>query len=266
MTTFEGNLTTICVCCMLERSDGTGFAITSHNQDVTMGLETFRPAAGFLPNALQQGDSNHPTTEFSSALNTGFLRDEDLKLGRWDHARVTLRAADWESPEQNAELSVGQFDEVELHDGNFTVEVAGAAPLLQRAVCPATSPECRASLGDKQCRVDLAPLRLRASITGTRGSWLDLDSATGSDFQFGSLRFLGGSLSGLTQTIVDTADRSVRVRDDLSSKLSVGTGVQLLQGCDKRPDTCRTRFRNMMNFRGEPHVPGTDFLMRYPGA
>jgi len=34
-------------------------------------------------------------------------------------------------------------------------------------------------------------------------------------------------------------------------------------GCDKRFDTCRNRFNNAVNFRGFPHIPGNDFVIRY---
>ena len=34
-------------------------------------------------------------------------------------------------------------------------------------------------------------------------------------------------------------------------------------GCDKRFDTCRERFGNVLNFRGFPHIPGNDFILRY---
>jgi uncharacterized phage protein (TIGR02218 family) len=37
-------------------------------------------------------------------------------------------------------------------------------------------------------------------------------------------------------------------------------------GCDKRLDTCVTRFANVLNFRGEPYVPGQDEMMKYPDA
>lgn len=37
-------------------------------------------------------------------------------------------------------------------------------------------------------------------------------------------------------------------------------------GCDKRLDTCIERFGNVLNFRGEPYVPGPDLLMTYPDA
>ena len=36
--------------------------------------------------------------------------------------------------------------------------------------------------------------------------------------------------------------------------------------CDKRLDTCIDRFANVLNFRGEPYVPGQDSLMTYPDA
>jgi hypothetical protein len=36
------------------------------------------------------------------------------------------------------------------------------------------------------------------------------------------------------------------------------------EGCDRRLSTCRDRFNNVANFRGFPHIPGNDFILRYP--
>lgn len=36
--------------------------------------------------------------------------------------------------------------------------------------------------------------------------------------------------------------------------------------CDQRFETCRDVFANMANFRGFPHLPGTDFLLAGPAA
>jgi hypothetical protein len=35
-------------------------------------------------------------------------------------------------------------------------------------------------------------------------------------------------------------------------------------GCDRALGTCRDRFDNVANFRGFPHIPGNDFVLRYP--
>jgi uncharacterized phage protein (TIGR02218 family) len=48
--------------------------------------------------------------------------------------------------------------------------------------------------------------------------------------------------------------------------MPAGVRVRLTEGCDKRFETCRVRFANSVNFRGEPHLPGNDLLTRYPGA
>ena len=38
--------------------------------------------------------------------------------------------------------------------------------------------------------------------------------------------------------------------------IAPGDEFEIFAGCDKRASTCSTRFNNILNFRGEPHVPG----------
>lgn len=47
---------------------------------------------------------------------------------------------------------------------------------------------------------------------------------------------------------------------------SVGDLFRLYTGCDKQLETCRDKFNNVLNFRGEPYVPGQDEFLRYPDA
>ncbi len=37
--------------------------------------------------------------------------------------------------------------------------------------------------------------------------------------------------------------------------------VRLEAGCDKRVDTCRLKFDNLLNFQGFPDIPGEDWLL-----
>jgi hypothetical protein len=48
--------------------------------------------------------------------------------------------------------------------------------------------------------------------------------------------------------------------------IAAGDRFRLAPGCDKRLDSCSARFVNVLNFRGEPYVPGQDALLRYPDA
>ncbi|MFQ8433709.1 phage BR0599 family protein [Amaricoccus sp. W119] len=47
-----------------------------------------------------------------------------------------------------------------------------------------------------------------------------------------------------------------------------GDGFTLVAGCDKTAATCASKFANIANFRGFPHIPGQDTVLRYakPGA
>jgi uncharacterized phage protein (TIGR02218 family) len=46
--------------------------------------------------------------------------------------------------------------------------------------------------------------------------------------------------------------------------IAVGDGYSLVPGCDKLLSTCGTKFANVSNFRGEPHLPGMDEILRGP--
>ena len=50
--------------------------------------------------------------------------------------------------------------------------------------------------------------------------------------------------------------------------IAAGDAFTLVAGCDKTAATCAAKFANIANFRGFPHIPGQDTMLRYakPGA
>lgn len=261
-------VSTIAFCWRIERRDGAGLALTSHDCPFERAGIAYRSDPGVLPAAVTRGVGLEPhSSEVSGALSTAALTDEDLRLGRWDGARVRLSAVDWQSPETDAvELLAGELGDVLVSGDSFTADLAGAATRLNGRLCPSTSPQCRAEFGDKKCRVDLAGLARRVKVIACNGAELQLDQPLGQDFLFGRLRYLSGPNCGAASVILAVEGSSIRVRDLPRAAVESGCVVQLRQGCDKRFETCSARFANAANFRGEPHLPGTDLLTRYPGA
>jgi uncharacterized phage protein (TIGR02218 family) len=94
------------------------------------------------------------------------------------------------------------------------------------------------------------------------------------------LRAVDGWFAGgvLTWESGSNAGRSIEVKawtqatGQLDLFLPMGYAIasgylfRLHPGCDQRLDTCIDRFTNVLNFRGEPYVPGADSLMTYPDA
>lgn len=268
MSSYKEPVSTIAFCWRIERRDGAGLALTSHDAAVERDGIVHRSDPGVLPAAVTRGlGLEAHSSEVSGALSAAALTDEDLRHGRWDGARIRLSAVDWESPGTDpVEMLAGELGEVAVAGGSFAADLLGASSRLNGSVCPSTSPQCRAEFGDKMCRFDLSGLARRAAVVSGAAGELRVDQSFDQSFLFGRLRYLSGANCGSSTVILAVDGSTVRVRDLPRAPVESGCIVELRQGCDKRFETCSTRFGNAANFRGEPHLPGNDLLTRYPGA
>ena len=263
-------LLTLALCWRVERRDGVMLALTDHDRDLVVDGVTYRAAPGMVPSAIVRGEGlDADTMEVSGALGVGAFRRDDLLAGRWDGARVVIGAVDWSDPARAAiALGEGRIGEVALDGHGFTAELRGAQAQLERPASEATSPTCRATLGDQRCRVAMAPRRRFARVAACAGAEVTLESGAPVDDAYGDgvLRWFGGANAGLTSAITRSAGAVLTLRDTPLFAVAPGVLVEVTEGCDRRLATCAGRFGNVRNFRGEPHLPGIDLLTRYPGG
>src|SRR5215210_436456 len=93
----DGELTSIALCWRLERPDGAGIAVTSHDRPLQYDGINHAPAPGIVPAAITRSLGLEPhSSEISGALTASALEPTDLGLGRWDGASAQLTAIDWE--------------------------------------------------------------------------------------------------------------------------------------------------------------------------
>ena len=90
-------------------------------------------------------------------------------------------------------------------------------------------------------------------------------------FDFGAVIFetgdnigLGGEVKGSTD--VTTGEVSIQLFKGMFFPIQVGDQFRIYAGCDKTLATCRDKFDNVINFRGEPFMPGNDAVFRRPTA
>jgi uncharacterized phage protein (TIGR02218 family) len=89
---------------------------------------------------------------------------------------------------------------------------------------------------------------------------------TADRFAYGHIRWLNGENVGLLADIIGNGLNAIKLAKAPHFPVMTGSRIELVEGCDKRLETCSVRFGNGINFRGEPHLPGNDLLTRYPGA
>jgi uncharacterized phage protein (TIGR02218 family) len=177
---FAQPLTTLAFAWAVERRDGITLGFTSHDRDLVVGGLVHASAPGMLPSAIERSDGlDVDDVRLSAALTSDAFSDDDLIAGRWDGAALTLSAVDWTAPDvAPVTLMTGEFGEVEIKDSGFAVGLRGPTSVLDAPVVEETSPECRAQLGDRRCRVDLSGRRVSAVVSAAADAVLTL-SATG---------------------------------------------------------------------------------------
>jgi uncharacterized phage protein (TIGR02218 family) len=99
---------------------------------------------------------------------------------------------------------------------------------------------------------------LVAGLAGFAAGW----------FSFGRAEWTDGARSGLRDGVVthqrgpdgDVLGFGVAV----GQWVAIGDTLEVTAGCDRRFATCQDKFANAVNFRGFPHIPGSDYVMRHP--
>lgn len=264
----QPTLTTLAFCWRLDRRDGVTLGFTSHDADLVMGGLTYHAAPGMVPSAIEQSDGfEADQVELQGLLTSAFIRAADLAAGRWDSARLRLHGVDWTQPDHEPLLLIeGEIGLVSQSGDSFSAELRGLSSLLDGPVMVETSPQCRAALGDRACGVDMAARRLVVTATGLDDTELTVThSLVLGDYAFGALVWTDGANAGLRSLILSNTVNSLTLSESPRLPVVAGDKAEIRQGCDRTLATCANRFGNSANFRGEPHLPGNDLLMRYAG-
>lgn len=274
----EGDVLTLATCWRLARRDGVVFRATDHDVDLVVDGEIYRARAGYSRTAVaSEAGLAVGNVDLEGVLDDAGLEADALRAGLYDGAEMWIFLVNWQDPSQGTlRLRRGWLGEVMLSsEGQWRTELRGLSQVLAQRLIEPYTPDCRADLGDARCGVPItgpewtrpglvtAPLDA-LSFTST----IDVEGKPDDWFAGGVIIFTSGQNSG----------RAIEVRgSDLATgdlvlsfppPFPVGTGdaFEIYPGCDKRLETCIDRFDNVLNFRGDPFVPGTDKLTETPNA
>lgn len=265
MSDAVAELSTHTFLCTVQREDGAGLLLTAHDASTRGGTEAvtacdFQKIDVVLDASLLDSRASVQIShERGAALIWGFLD------GGLSGAAIVLEGAGWSGESASYVICAGELGRLRQNQDDVTLDIVVTPPALEEQPCVRTSPECRARLGDKACRVSLRPRTRRLVLSKVEGSWLRFEAEDLGPYAFGRLQWLSGRNCGLSQDILQADGGSLQLREPSRFPPDTGARVRLTEGCDGRLGTCRERFGNVANFRGEPHMPGTDFLLRYPG-
>jgi uncharacterized phage protein (TIGR02218 family) len=270
----DSGATTLAWCWRIERRDGAIFGFTDHDRALAFGGTSYEPHSGFAAAELRhRADLSVDAQDAEGALSSDRITETDIIDGRWDGAEVEVWRVNWEATAQRVLMRRGTLGQVRRGRTAFVAEVRSLAHLLDQPQGRAFQATCDAALGDARCGVNLASAAWSGS--GVVTDLVDdrtflasgLSAFASGIFALGYVEWTGGPNAGRRAEIaahgLDGSIARIVLFEAPVRAIASGDAFAVKAGCDKTLATCRDRFGNAANFRGFPHIPPEDAVLRY---
>ena len=269
--------TTLAWCWRITRADGVTFGFTDHDRTLTFEGTDFEPESGLTASEVRSGsDLSVDAQDAEGVLTSDRITETDILDGRWDNAEVEVWRVNWAAPGQRVLIRRGAIGELRRGRMSFVAEVRSMAHVLGQTVGRVYQGTCDAALGDSRCGVNIAAAAYRGTgavvdpIRDGAFTASGLGGFASGWFSFGHLEWTSGPNSGrLAEVMLHEIASGVVTITLLEAPVRAvagGNAFTIRAGCDKRSATCAAKFSNIANFRGFPHIPGQDAVVRYATA
>lgn len=271
-THLNQEVTTLATCWKATLENGTIYGFTSNISDLVISGVTYSASSGCTPTAIaSNSDLAVDNLDVIGFLDSAQITDADIQAGLWDFAAIEIFQVNYlDLTMDRLRLRSGRLGEIKTSRQQFIAELRGIAQQLQQNLGQVYSASCRADLGDARCKVNLAAITVTGSVTIATSSQVFTDSArTEADgyFDNGLMTFTSGGNIGLSMEIKTFIADVFTMQLPFPYAIALTDTYSAYPGCKKRfIEDCKTKFANAVNFRGEPHVPGTDQIMAVGGV
>jgi len=274
-THLKSGATTVCRAWAVTREDGVTLGFTDHDRDLSFDGTIFLAGTGLTARSLMQSTGLAvDNSEALGALSSDAVREADIEAGRYDGAEVRAWLVNWADTTQRALQFRGSLGEIRRAGGAFEAELRGLTEGLNQPLGRVFQKPCSAVLGDGACKFDLntagyvIDIAVNSVEDGQYFLWPELDGFGPDWFTGGRVLVLSGAGEGLWAPIrsdqVEGAGREITLWAPIRAEIRPGDQVRLTAGCDKRMNTCRLKFDNLLNFQGFPDIPGEDWMVAVP--
>ena len=268
-------VSTTCRAWALTRRDGAVMGFTDHDRALAFEGITFRPDTGMSARAVAASTGLAVNnTEALGALSDDGISEVDIEAGRYDGAGVRAWIVNWQDVTQRLAIFAGTIGDIRRAGGAFEAELRGLTDALNVPLGRVYQTSCSAVLGDRACAFDLdtpgyVAERAAEDVEQSRVFRFAAMTEFAADwFRHGVLRVTSGAAQGLSGMIkrdrMDGSHRVIELWHPLGAKVAPGDDLRIEAGCDKRMQTCRFKFDNLLNFQGFPDIPGDDWVITDP--
>lgn len=270
----RGSLNTLCRAWIFIRNDGLVLRVIEHDENLTIDGEVFTKANTVATGQIESALSLSPdSANVDGAFDEAGQNEASFELGNWNHASAKLLVVDWQMPEYSTHIWSGHVNGIKRNNLGFELDLVGTEHRLNNQIGRSFSRRCDAILGDGRCGVNLnqAGRKVSGAVSAVFGgdkiAISNFAAINDAPFIGGIIEFKSGILSGI-KSAIKSINRNTQVEFELEAELpilpNIGDTIDIYVACNKNLDTCKTRFNNIQNFRGCPHMPGESIAFAGP--
>jgi len=266
----SARVTTLCRLWTITPRLRSTLHFTDHDKNVTFDGNVYISDKGFEASAVEMTlNSAASNLDIAVLFSADLLRRSDLERGLLIDAAIELRIIDYLHPEYGSVLMfAGNVASVQGPDNQSGVlTVTGNISRLSKSLTEVYQPTCRADFGDTRCGVNIASYSEAVTVTAVHSNnqaFETGDTMIVNAFKLGIMVWTTGDNTGVAQEVVtNEADGTILLFFRPPFAIQVGDTGTLYQGCLKTVAACKA-YNNILNFRGEPYVPGDDFINQPP--
>lgn len=260
-----GEATSLARLWRVTRKDGTQLFFTDAVNDITFSSNTYRSDVSFTSSAIFTSRSAANLQSVTITVNTddSAFSEGDIRAGKYQGSTAEVSVVDYTHPEWGELLLFeGVFGKLQLtnqHVLNIEINPNSATGNGNSIGVENYSATCRANLGDVRCKFDINGARISFTVVSASGGEVVAAEFTEAQsyWTLGRIEWLTGDNAGTTSAIqsCNPTTTTVFLLSAPLKALQAGDTGYIYPGCDKQLQTCRDKFNNVVNFRGEPHMP-----------
>lgn len=267
-THIAGETISLCTLWYAQLLDTTVLGFTDHDADIVLGGVRYMAASGFTATAIDTTAAlNVDNLDVDGMLVSPAITEADLVSGRWDFALIRIMVINWRDLSGGVIIQrVGRLGEVSAMGSKFKAEIRGIMQALQQPIGQVYQPACRADFGDSKCKFDISTVTVTATLSSISANGRTLYAPElvlpPGRYDGGKVVFQTGANHGLSAEIKSNDVGWIELHMRMPLVPVPGDVFNATEGCLKRHiEDCKNRYNNIINFRGEPYLPGMNKMV-----
>lgn len=245
-------------------TNGTVYGFTDSDKALTVSGDLYLPAPG-LQAVRYTGTSDATVSNQQIGAAMVDVPEQDLAGGVFDGASLEASWCSWVNPALGKVIVFsGELGEVSWDERGFVADIVSFVKALDRNIGWTYTSSCRHKLfGTTEpgrlgsCGISATSFTFTGAVTSIQtNKWKFTTGLTQPTAYFSSalLTFTSGNNSGLTVTVKQQVGGVLDLFIPTAFTVQVGDTFSIQAGCDKTLSTCQSKFNNVVNFGGFPHI------------